>query len=486
MRQALHIFRKDTECFTLHIAVVAVCCAAGVVLDLLRPESTTVLFILRFALILAWWFTIALVLQEENPTGDRQFWVTRPYAWKSLVIAKVMFALAFLILPMALADCVVLAGKGFSPLAFAGGILKHQLFLSLILVPPLAIAAATRDIRQFILAVLGSIIAISAIGGGQSSIMASDLVETLRPGWLRQAMFVIELWPVQLLAVLIWQFAFRRTMITRILLFAIAAACYGYNRWPPGESAIALEHQVPAPAGRFAAVGIRFDVGRPHPPGRIVYGDSRIQVDVPVGLSGWTAELLEVEPVSAAISAEHSVVWRGEPNVLTLRTDHNGRQWLHLRLDESDLTRIGERSIELRAEFGIGIYEPEGEARFPWSAVEAQDPWHRVGQVLVRSLYGPGPWRSLRVRIPVGSTEGRWTYSLEDPDGRVRFSDATANFGSPIEIGPVREMTLPWSADDRGITVDPESVVVIRRARRVGLVRRDLVIPGIRLQDYLQ
>ena len=39
-----------------------------------------------------------------NASGDRQFWITRPYRWQSLLGAKVRFVLVFLNLPMTVAD----------------------------------------------------------------------------------------------------------------------------------------------------------------------------------------------------------------------------------------------------------------------------------------------------------------------------------------------------------------------------------------------
>src|SRR5256885_7885270 len=45
---------------------------------------------------LAWWTLIARVIHDEVLPGDNQFWITRPYSWKSLLGAKALFILAFI------------------------------------------------------------------------------------------------------------------------------------------------------------------------------------------------------------------------------------------------------------------------------------------------------------------------------------------------------------------------------------------------------
>jgi ABC-type transport system involved in multi-copper enzyme maturation permease subunit len=40
---------------------------------------------------IAWAFLIVRVIQGEALVGDRQFWITRPYEWKKLLAAKVLF-----------------------------------------------------------------------------------------------------------------------------------------------------------------------------------------------------------------------------------------------------------------------------------------------------------------------------------------------------------------------------------------------------------
>src|SRR5437879_8634778 len=115
MRQTIHIFLKDARRSWPYIAVVVALTAAHAVLSPrwvpLNTAQTARLNrtveLLHMILPIAWWFTIAHLVHGERLVGDRQFWVTRPYSWKSLFAAKVLFCAVFLILPFLISDCVI-------------------------------------------------------------------------------------------------------------------------------------------------------------------------------------------------------------------------------------------------------------------------------------------------------------------------------------------------------------------------------------------
>jgi hypothetical protein len=73
------------------------------------------------------------VVQGESLVGDRQFWVTRPYEWKKLLLSKFLFLLVFLNLPLLILDVVLLAIAKFSPLHYAVGLLWMQLLILFVL-----------------------------------------------------------------------------------------------------------------------------------------------------------------------------------------------------------------------------------------------------------------------------------------------------------------------------------------------------------------
>jgi hypothetical protein len=90
-----------------------------------------------------------LVLAEKIP-GDRQFWVTRPYRWRSLLGAKILFMGTFVNLPILLAQFLIVAVNRF-PLASAlpGLLWSQALLFALVGLPSVALAAISSSLPAF-------------------------------------------------------------------------------------------------------------------------------------------------------------------------------------------------------------------------------------------------------------------------------------------------------------------------------------------------
>jgi len=159
-------FRKDVRHLWPQIVIALILAAAHAALDVLqtpvwRPGTERInqlAGLSSFLLTLAWWALIAALIYEETLPGDRQFWVTRPYSWRSLLGAKVLFIVAFVNMPLLVSDCFVL---GVQRLPVGGNLpdlLFRQLLVSCWLVlPSFALAALTSGTGQFVLAFLAII-----------------------------------------------------------------------------------------------------------------------------------------------------------------------------------------------------------------------------------------------------------------------------------------------------------------------------------------
>ena len=113
---------------------------------------------------LSWWLLISPVVHEENLVGDRQFWITRPYEWKKLLAAKMLFLVVCLYIPLLVAQCVILARAGFSPFPSFPGLLYDSLLLTGVLVFPLVVlATVTRNFARMTLAILGAAVSMIAV-----------------------------------------------------------------------------------------------------------------------------------------------------------------------------------------------------------------------------------------------------------------------------------------------------------------------------------
>src|SRR5689334_15107338 len=115
MRQAIHILTKDIRHLwieiTASLVAAAILGATGVLQSywLTQPGLTRMLAgtLVNFLLPLGWWTLIVRAIHSEALPGDRQFWATRPYSWKSLLAAKALLVLLFVNLPLAIAQAAI-------------------------------------------------------------------------------------------------------------------------------------------------------------------------------------------------------------------------------------------------------------------------------------------------------------------------------------------------------------------------------------------
>ncbi len=98
------------------------------------------------------WGLVAFAVHEEPLTGDREFWPTRPYDRRSLFLAKLMVLGTTISLPLFLADCAIVGLQGLPVFPNAAGlVLRSPCTAIWLILPPLAIAALTRDSAQYAL-----------------------------------------------------------------------------------------------------------------------------------------------------------------------------------------------------------------------------------------------------------------------------------------------------------------------------------------------
>jgi hypothetical protein len=170
MEQTLHIFRKDVRRFRYELCVVAALTGAfawshiaadmPVQQDPQQMNGVAMLAgVTSFFLVLAWWFVISQLIHEESLAGDRQFWVTRPYVWRQLLAAKILFVIAFVNLPLLAAQVAILMAAGYRPLTGIPQLLWMQAAATAaFLVPVMALGTVTRNLAQFVLSILGGLL----------------------------------------------------------------------------------------------------------------------------------------------------------------------------------------------------------------------------------------------------------------------------------------------------------------------------------------
>jgi hypothetical protein len=160
MRQAVHIFLKDSRQFRWPILLLLAWMSLLAVVGGQRFDpgllgqglvGENIVRLSLYLVPLAWWVLIALVVQAESLVGDRQFWLTRPYDRASLFVAKALFVLAYIVLPMTIAQAAMAVQRGLPLDPTVPGLIWNQVLIGLVFVlPATAIASLTGTFTRFV------------------------------------------------------------------------------------------------------------------------------------------------------------------------------------------------------------------------------------------------------------------------------------------------------------------------------------------------
>jgi hypothetical protein len=282
MRQAFHIFKKDVRYLRNEICLLL---ALDVIFTWLETKAGNAWWVEGLLPIAAVYLIVRLMHAEAIP-GDNQFWITRPYEWKSLAGAKALFILVFVELPLFVAQLLILIANGFPLADTVPGLLWTQVLLVFgVWFPIAAIAALTSGIAAFLFSLL---ILLAIVFSAQQTIFWlphlrptvrwPEAVEWVRDSILMIAIVAIALW------ILYVQYKSRRTALSRT--FAIgAAALTGLVYWyVPLSFAMPVESWL----SKRPSVGSSIEIVLGPQPKQ--FGQGRrtveVQVDVPIVVRG--------------------------------------------------------------------------------------------------------------------------------------------------------------------------------------------------------
>jgi hypothetical protein len=286
--QAIHIFRKDIRYLRLEICLFIVLTALFGWRDY---EWSEVLLPVTAA------FLIARLIHAETIPGDTQFWITRPYRWRSLLAAKLLFILAFINIPVLIARIILIDRAGF-PLAFELVPLLWSQFLMIVAfsLPVAALAAVTADMATFIFSTLVLVIIaffsnpmIGIFRRGMESVDWPEGVEWIRPGLCLAIVIVTSA------VLLLIQYRARHTNLSRILGIVLLLA--GLLSFLSISPALATELQARFSSRPTFASGIQIEVGAM--PRKFASSRRQVQLSIPLNVTGIPAGL---EPHFDALS----------------------------------------------------------------------------------------------------------------------------------------------------------------------------------------
>jgi len=318
MNQIIYIFRKDVRqhWYVIVLSVVILFGFARNQPNLWVPKDAMGHLMVRQSsewltplVVIFWLFLIVRVVQGESLVGDRQFWITRPYEWKRLLTAKALFFVAFINVPLLIAQVVLLRIAGFAPTSYVRGLLWMQFLWILILILPVTtLATVTSSFGQAVLVALG--IPLFLIG---FPFLSSVLLRYVIPvAESIQELLLLLVVVGACVAVVVLQYARRRTLESRLLLLDAAAAilviAVASAYQPPNVSGYP-----PPSSGQRHPVQLAFDpASQTTNEGSPTWGMGKdnVEIRIPLLVSGMAQNsVLRIQGIMVDIEAPGGLRW---------------------------------------------------------------------------------------------------------------------------------------------------------------------------------
>jgi hypothetical protein len=374
MRQALHIFKKDLRHLWFEIAVAIFVVAAFTFTAARRAHwlqdpgtnrigAWTLVLIL---LPLVWWTLIARAIHDEPIPGDNQFWITRPYSWKSLLAAKALFFLAFINLPMLLADIIILCAYGLHPLGTDfPGLIWSQVLLAIVFILPIAgLSALTSGFVQLVFAVLTpcvialgiAIVAPSAVIGG--FLGGSDWVKTY---------YVFLIIAVATVAILVWQYSTRRTAAARILAIAVATLAVLGLTLIPGSAVLKIQSWFSKQTVQESVPHVDFDSTNKWLTRAVIERGNRVRIELPLNITALpSGASAKPEGFSLQLQAPDGMTSRIDQVPLHYVSNMDQKFSLQFTLDESFYEKVKDTPLTIHGSLDLTIFGDRQSARIPF------------------------------------------------------------------------------------------------------------------------
>jgi hypothetical protein len=165
-----------------------------------------------------------------------------------------------------------------------------------------------------------------------------------------------------------------------------------------------------------------------------------------------------------------------------------GTDWIEIHLAPEVFERLKGGPVTVRAVFGAVVYEKQTVTRLPMDSGWSDVP--DFGKVSIRA---GSPYPNLWWRMPLRYPRQKPVCSMRDPDSGAAYRSELSHFLRPDSALASRSPVLFYAApfEWRGsghwpdTTPSPKSFCEFTVERPVALIRRDIEIPSIRLEDYV-
>ena len=148
--EILHIFRKDTRYLRFEIALFGLMALVFAGMELYSKMA----FAVEILLVLSGMLLTGRMIHAEAIAGQGQFWITRPYRWRCLLLAKVLFLAVWIDIPLGVARLIELAVLGYPLGSSLPALVWSQIVMLGAVLTIAAAAALTPGIMPFCVAML--------------------------------------------------------------------------------------------------------------------------------------------------------------------------------------------------------------------------------------------------------------------------------------------------------------------------------------------
>jgi hypothetical protein len=363
MSQVLHIFKKDVRHLWPEIVISLVLTAAfvrasfGGVSNFNGGSSSNLLPLFSSTLgalvPVGWLILTARAIHDESLVGESQFWVTRPYRWQKLLAAKAIFLVAFLYLPIFLAQVVLLAGAGFHPFPYLPGLFYNLVLLTGVLVLPIAaLATITSNFARLVLTLLGSVAYLGVIILALTFVRPPDQFSFPNP---YEGKLTFSLFFLVFLVVIVLQYATRHTWRSRWILLGLPfLVIAGSVAWP--IQTVARHLYPPLPAAEQRPVELTFD---PDPERQSSVNPSheraRIDLYLPLAVSGISSgAAIQNQGVQVSIESSSGLHWNSKwQNISKYYRSDTSRSFIDIPIDEKFLDRVKSTPVTVTLTFAL-------------------------------------------------------------------------------------------------------------------------------------
>jgi hypothetical protein len=180
-----------------------------------------------------WVLITGLLVLEDRVIGDREFWLTLPCGWRTMLAAKALFLVAFINAPCFLVQGAILWARGFPPYLYLPQLMWKQAQIAMLIVSAMALALLVRNMAQYLLAAVLAAVAVTFVQslGLQSSLTLVTVRRyTLYGDWLRTMLALAPALAVAA-ALIVFQYARRRAGVARaagVAALLVSAAIYSW------------------------------------------------------------------------------------------------------------------------------------------------------------------------------------------------------------------------------------------------------------------